>query len=533
MLNKLYKGGKWTTAAWLTVVLPIMGIEWILFKCCYPDADFFTDSYAYIDAAIDRDAISYRPIGYSLFLRVVHALSASDTLVVTLQYLLLQGAGLGLVLTLRRWCGLREGVVAVLMLFLLANPLIPYLCNYISSDALFVGLSLIWLTVLMGLWRSPAWWRLGLQAVLLFLIFNIRYAALFYPAVAVLTVLLAASGGKFASARRKWLFSLAGVVGSVGVVVAGTLLIKAETKRETGADLFSAFSGWQIANNALNLYPHIPVDTAGLPSAECRELVGIVRNYFHGGGAEDSGGGTMAVAGHAGAAGRMSPPEEDKVEVGAAETRPSPSVTTGYMWMRSSPLHLYLRAYQRRYRLSYFDAWNRVGVVFSEYGYYVTRKHPGAFLRYYGWPSASTFFWTDLDVFGVYNEGKPDVDPLAAKWFRYPGVRLRVWSATIQGMLLAPLPMLYFLLNIAFVGAALLFLPFRVLRERDPVFTGSFRLASAFLLANAFFSIFASPSVFRYQALPMTVLFVFAVCAIAKSRLFSVNWVKSVNDARS
>ncbi|HXB06881.1 MAG TPA: hypothetical protein VNW04_07195 [Puia sp.] len=512
MLNKLYKGGKWTTAAWLTVVLPIMGIEWILFKCCYPFADFFTDSYTYIDAAMDRDAISYRPIGYSLFLRVVHALSASDTLVVTLQYLLLQGAGLGLVLTLRRWCGLREGVVAVLMLFLLADPLIPYLCNYISSDALFVGLSLIWLTVLMGLWRSPAWWRLGLQAVLLFLIFNMRYVALFYPAVAVLTVLLAASGGKFASARRKWVFSLAGVVGSVGVVVAGTLLIKAETKRETGADLFSAFSGWQIANNALNLYTHIPVDTAGLPSAECRELAWFVQNYFRGGP-------------------RVMADTED-VLVGAAETRQAATVTTAYMWLRSSPLHLYLRAYQRRYRLSYFDAWNRVGVVFSEYGYYVTRKHPGAFLRYYGWPSAKTFFWTDLDVFGVYNEGKPDVDPLAVKWFRYPGVRTRVWSATIQGKLLGPLPMLYFLLNIAFVGAALLFLPFRVLRERDLVFTGSFRLASAFLLANAFFSIFASPSVFRYQALPMTVLFVFAVCAVAKSRLFSVNWVKSVNDAR-
>jgi hypothetical protein len=54
------------------------------------------------------------------------------------------------------------------------------------------------------------------------------------------------------------------------------------------------------------------------------------------------------------------------------------------------------------------------------------------------------------------------------------------------------------------------------------VFTGSFRLASAFLLANAFFSIFASPSVFRYEVLPMMVLFVFAVSAASKSGRKSV-----------
>lgn len=496
MLNSLHRGWKWTTATWLAVVLPIMAIEWIVFKSFYPNADFFTDSYTYIQAAMDRDAISYRPIGYSLFLRLLHVFAASDTLVVTVQYLLLQGAGLGLVLTLRRWCHLREGVTGLLMLFLLANPLIPYLSNYISSDALFVGLSLVWIVVLMGLWRSPAWWRLILQAALLFAIFNTRYVALFYPAVAVLTVLLT---------RRGWGFSLAGVVMSIGVVVLGMGLIKAQTKRETGAEVFSAFSGWQIANNALNLYTHIPVDTAGLPSAECRELAGLVQDYFKGKTGVEADTSTLMI--------------------GAAETRPSPSVTTAFMWLHSSPLHQYLLLYRKRNRLSYFDAWNRIGGVFSQYGYFVLRKHPGAFWRYYGWPSAKTFFWTDLDVFAVYNEGKTNVDKVAKTWFHYPDTRMRVAaSPTIQGKLLAPLPALYFLLNIAFVVAALFYLPFRRVREKDPVFTGSFRLAAAFLLANSFFSIFASPSVFRYQVLSMMILFIFAVCAASKSGKKAVNW---------
>jgi len=252
MRIKFSKGGKWTTVNWLTVVLPTLAVEWIGFKYLYPYPDFFTDSYSYIQAAAQQDAISYRPIGYSLFLRLVHVFSSSATLAVTLQYLLVQGAAVGLVLSLRRWCALREGVVAVLMGFILVNPVVPYMCNYISSDALFIGLSLIWLTVLTGVLRDGKWWRLVVQVALLFIIFNVRYVALFYPAVAALTILLA---------RRGWAYSLAGVAASMGVVVAGTLWIKAITKKETGADVFSAFSGWQIANNAINIYKEIPVDT--------------------------------------------------------------------------------------------------------------------------------------------------------------------------------------------------------------------------------------------------------------------------------
>jgi hypothetical protein len=517
---------KGTTAGWLAVVLPIMAAEWIGFKCLYPYADYFTDSYSYIQAAAQGDAISYRPIGYSLFLRLVHGIAVSDTWVVTLQYMTVQGAALGLVLSLRRWCSMGNRTVAILMGFVLLNPAIPYVCNYISSDALFIGLSLLWLTVLMGLLRDPGWWRLGLQVMLLFVIFNLRYVALFYPAVAALTVLFA---------RRGWVFSVVGVAASIGIVVMGTLWIKAITKRETGADLFSAFSGWQIANNALNLYTHLPVDTAGLPSAECRELADYVRDYFEPG-ARDSGvvppgkgsegqsvagtgleGQSVAGTGLEGqsVAGTGLEAREER-SVGSAETRKAPAVTTAYMWIGASPLHRYLLVYKQRNKLSYFDAWNRVGVVFSQYGYHVARKHPWAYLHYYAWPSAKSFFMPDLDNVAVYNEGKADVDAVAKDWFHYRSRRVRVYSATMQARVLAIVPVLYLLSNIAFLVAAILFLPFRALRERDPVFTVYFRLACAFLLANAFFGILASPSVFRYQVLPLSVLFIFAVAGVAK-----------------
>jgi hypothetical protein len=472
---------KKNNAGYLLIALPVMAAEWILFKCLYPFADYFTDSYSYIEAAAQRDVIGYRPMGYSIFLRIIHALWASDTFLVTLQYVLVQGACLGLFFGVINQC--RPGRLAALLLLgcMLLNPAIPYLCNYVSSDAVFVGLSLIWLTVLMGMLREPSWWRMILQVVILFAIFNTRYVALFYPVVAVLAFLLL---------RKKMspVFKLTGIVASIGVVVLCTAWIKHLTYKETGVNMFSAFSAWQIAGNALHIYPYIPVDTNELPSPECRELAGYVQVYFDGPAARPVG------------------------------DIPAP---TDYMWLRNSPLHLYMADRRKKERVSYFMAWNRVAPVFSQYGYLLVRRHPVAFARYYGWMSLQTFFLAPLDVFGEYNMGSTSFDPVAKNWFRYSGVRGRVWSVTAQGKLLAPMPWIYLLLNGLFVVVTVLFLRSRALRERHPVFAGFLELAVAYLVSNACFSIFATPTIFRYQVLPMVLLFVFSgvgIALIAQSR---------------
>lgn len=461
-------------AGYRTFLFPIMAAEWIIFKLCYPYADFFTDSYTYIQSAAGRDAIGYRPIGYAVFLRAVHSIWPSDTFLVTLQYVLVQGASLGLILYLRRRARLPERATRILFGSLVLNPLIPYVCNYVSSDALFIGLSLLWLIVLMQLLLRPSWWWLVLQLGLLFVIFELRYIALYYPAVAALTFLLAKKASP--------VFRLAGVAGSIGIIACGILWIRHITGRETGAPIFSAFSGWQIASNALNMVPFIGSDTTGLSTVECRRLAVIVDAYF------------------------------EKADPGLRAR--GPAATTDYMWVPRSPLHVYLQDYRKRSGVGYFVAWHRVAPVFTQYGYYLIRHHPLAYAHYYIWPSAEGFFWTPLDVFGVYNEGHTTVDPVAKDWFHYAGLQPRVLSATIQGRLLAPMPVIWVLLNIAFIATTLLFLSSRRQREDYPVFTGCLRLAAAYLLANASFCIIASPSVFRYQVLPMMILFIFMVSGI-------------------
>jgi hypothetical protein len=474
-------------SGYLAIAIPVMAVEWILFKLYYPYADFFTDSYSYIDTAARGDTVGYRPLGYSLFLRLVHAVSVSDTVLVTVQYMLVQGACLALLVMLLKRYAIPVRAARILLVGILLNPTIPYLCNYVSSDALFLALSLIWLMVLMRLLRSPSWGLLWLQLVLLFVIFNLRFVALFYPAVAALCFLLLRRKGSVA-------FKLTGVVCSIAVVIACSSWIKRVTYRETGAATFSAFSGWQIANNVMNMYPFIDVgkargladtvgslpDTTVLPTPECRELAVDIAAFF--------------------------------AKTGPALRARGAASTTEYMWLHTSPLHQFMDSLRRRQRTDYFRAWNRVGPIFSQYGYAMIRRHPLAYLRYYGWPSAESFFLAPLDVFAVYNEGNVTIDRVACDWFRYRTNRSRVWSATAQGRLLAPFPRVALLLYILFPVTTVLFLWSRRCRVNHPLLTGALELVAAYLLANTIFSIFASPSVFRYQLLPMILLFAFSVC---------------------
>jgi hypothetical protein len=464
------------------LVAPAMAVLWVLFKCCYPYADFFTDSYTYIQAAADQVAISYRPIGYSLFLRLVHGVSRSDTFLVTIQFALVQSACWVLFTFVIRRSAPGPRVQVLIAAFLVLDPLVYYISNFVSSDALFMALSLFWLTSLMRSMHAPTWRELVIQWILLLMIFYTRYVALFYPVVAAIC---------YCRLRRDWWFRLAAMAGSVAIVAAGVLSTRELTRVETGEATFSAFSGWQMANNALHLYPWLPVDSTGLPPATL-PLAGYVDRYFR--------------------------------REGPALTKNPPGPTTAYMWERSSPLHEYLDAYRLPHsnlrhgrdtaRLSYFTAWNRVAPVFSQYGYFLLRRHPLAFGRYYLWPSAGSFFLSPLDVLNTYLDGKKEIDPIARDWFGYRKARPWVCSATLQGKICAPFPWLSLVMMLAFGVVACAFLLKRELRDRSPAFSSCLQVAGIYLGLNICFNVFASPSVYRYQVLPLILLFIFTCCAL-------------------
>jgi len=77
-----------------------------------------------------------------------------------------------------------------LFLFIWLNPIYLFTSNFILSDSLFMGVSLLWLINLLWIVFRPRPWMLVTQAVLLFLAFTIRQTALVYPLIACVAILL-------------------------------------------------------------------------------------------------------------------------------------------------------------------------------------------------------------------------------------------------------------------------------------------------------------------------------------------------------
>ena len=455
------------------IALGVIMLQFVIFKQFYPHASFFQDSYTYIDAAVEGTAVSYRPIGYSWFLSLVHHISYQETLLVFIQYALLQLSGLYLYLTVIELHRPGKRISNIIFYSLLLNPLSLYVANAVSSDALFTSLTLLWLTELLKLMHRPGLAPLLRQLVLLVLIFYTRFNALYYPLVAAAACLMA---------TRRWKFRLIGITATVLVVVACIKIVEHVTFKETGTKTFSAFSGWKIANNALYAYPYVKVDSGDLPSQGCRDLDRIVRQYF-----ETS---------------------------GPLHTGRQPDAFW-YLWTANAPLKKYMRWRQAQEKSDYFTAWNRVGPVYSQYGYHIVLHHPLAYGQRFALGSATAFFYPGLEMLGRYNEGVDTVDAVAQEWFQYSSNEVKAADKFIQGKILAPFPFVWAFLNLAGITLSAFFLTAG--RARWRTLDGSLRkglvLTLVYCVINAGFLIFATPSVFRYHLAPLTWLFVFILLA--------------------
>src|SRR5258708_1263596 len=254
------------------LMLFLMICQFIVFKLLYPFPDFFSDSYSYLFAAYAHLDVNIWPIGYSKFLWIFHSFTHSATALNFFQYFILEVAALYFYHTLVYFYSTGKNTRTFLCLFLFFNPLFLYLSNYVSSDAIFVGLSLIWMTQLIWIIQRPKAYQIFVQAILIFIAFSFRYNAMYYPILTGIAFLL--------SRQRTW----SKVLGTLLPVLLIALFIQFSrnaTLQMLGTAQFPPIlGGWQWGNNALYMREYIDVDSTKLPSSQCRELDGIARDYF-------------------------------------------------------------------------------------------------------------------------------------------------------------------------------------------------------------------------------------------------------------
>lgn len=437
----------------------------------YPFPNFLPDSYSYIDAAHNNVNINMWPVGYSKFLRFVSVFNRSDTGLVIVQYTLLQLSILFFLFSLRYLVQPGKWITRVLFALLVLNPLWLYIANFVSSDALFATCSLLWLTSLFWILYQPTGKLFVFHALVLGYVFSVRYNALYYPFISILVILLSSG------AIKEKLLRLAIVIIPVGWFILYTTLT---FKERLGVATFSPFGGWQMGSNALFMYAHVP-------PAE-RKPVAKQFARIH----------TITVK------------HMDSLD--QLKQRPDEELGIYYLWDDKAPLKLYMAdKYKRDSTTHYLKRWASVSNFYGQYGSWLIRQHPGAYVRHYLWPNFMNYYSPPSEFLGIYNMGSDTVDPGAVTWFGYKSNKVHHFSKNKVIILTAVFPLLLAMINVIFFFG---FLGFVIL--------GGFSKVSAYYrtvlwmmlliwLGNLAFSVFASPIVLRYQAFPFIFTLTFAV----------------------
>ncbi|HEX9512835.1 MAG TPA: NAD(P)/FAD-dependent oxidoreductase [Puia sp.] len=462
------------TFLWIAGIAII--VQFVIFKILYPYAGFINgDSYVYLESAYMNYDINTYPVGYSKFLRLFSVFSRSDTALVAFQYLIIQCSALYFIFTLFYFYKPGKLTKWLLLLFVVFNPVFLYLSNYVSSDALFLALSLLWFTQLLWIIQRSTTRLILLQAVLLLVAFTVRHNALYYPLIATLAFLL--------SRQPVWR-KVAGIAASILVVASFILYTSNRYQEYVGIRQFTPFTGWQMANNALYAYRYVDSQHVKKPPARFRQLDKMVRTYF------DT---ARDVKKH---------PEEMLV------------ASTVYMWDSRSPLQKYMNSRFKKDSMAGTEKrWASMAPLYADYGVYLIRQYPLQFAEHYLWPNALKYYTPPGEFLETYNAGSDSVQQIAQAWFGYKSNKVKSAFKDFNVSVLDFFPILAGIMNVVFLSSFLCFIILKGFRG-NPVLSGTLLLAAGLWITNFGFSVFAAPIALRYQVFPILIFSSFALLLI-------------------
>ncbi len=448
----------------LSVILIVLILQ------LYPYPNFLPDSYSYMDAAFNNVNINMWPVGYSKFLRFVSVFNRSSTGLVIVQYTLLQSSILFFLFSVKYLIAPGKWLMRILFILIVLNPLWLYIANFVSSDALFATFSLLWLTSLFWLIYEPNGRMFIFHALVLGFVFSVRYNALYYPIVSLLVIFITQG------TLKDKLYRIAIVLIPVAWFVTYTTFT---FKERLGVAIFSPFGGWQMGSNGLFMYAHVPPQRSNIP----KQFVKL-HNF------------TI----------------QHMDSLNKLKQRPDGELGIYYLWDEKAPLKLYLAdKYKKDSTTPYLKRWASVSPLYGQYGTWLIKQHPGAFLKYYIWPNFLNYYSPPTEFLGIYNMGSDTVDPGAVSWFGYKSNKVHHFSKDKNIILTAIFPLLLAMINVIFFFGFIGFVILGGFSKVSPYYRKVLWIMLVIWLGNLAFSVLASPIVLRYQAFPFIFTLTFAV----------------------
>jgi hypothetical protein len=322
-----------------------------------------------------------------------------------------------------------------------------------------------------------------MQGVLLLGCFTLRYNAIYYPLIGALAFILS---------RQHWGFKLGGIALGSLLVLGSILYTSQKMKDVTGQRQFSAFGGWQLANNALYMYEHIPASERGPIPVRFAKLETMVRQHMD----------TLT---------KVKFKHDDSVN------------TYFYLWSGRGPLIQYMATeYKKDSITPYFKRWASEGPLYAGYAMYLIRKFPLQFAKNFLIPNAVKFAVPPTEFLGIYNMGADSVDRPAKDWFHYKSLKVKEHNKKEGPINMTEwYPVFAALVNVLLLIHVVGLVVLGGLKKTSGL-TRLLLMAITLWLLNTGFSVFASPIVLRYQVFPVLVSFCVALVAgevIYKSEL--------------
>lgn len=445
----------------------------IILHSLFPYPFTFSDSGAYLLGASKDHFNIFRPMGYSHYLKFIHGLNPSIHFVFFFTYFLHAVSVLFFLYTLKYlWNITYRPLFYGLCILAIATPRFWFAANFIMSDSLFSSLTLLFVTTSLWLIYVRKWWLIVSLLALFFGLYKVRYSGMFYLFIPMYALFLAFHQAK---PLKKTLIVL--------IPAICFLFLYRQTKneyhRQTGVNVSSGFSGWQLINNASVLFPEaksIPQSHFGTPQLKALHhfmqfVPDSVFNDQH-------------------------------------------TFSTSYMWNKELPYKQFLFSYMQYTNQNYALTWVACGQLFGQYAQILIKEKPGKFFTNYILPSfASTFKTWDINEykapfindpaiadyyhlnFDKYEHTHPLFSTLNAPrkvinyfYWLFLGVAICYFLVNIQknkfsnkGWLIASLLLLFILMHI---GASVLASPNTTWRYTMPVFLPS--LAFIFYNLNDF-----------------------------------------------
>jgi len=419
----------------------------------YPLPNIYADTGAYISVAGTGEIGNFRPPGFSWLLALAHFINPNADVLVVIQLLLYFFSTLFFYVTVRYFfpAGKQVWWRAFFLIFLFA-PVCIYLCNFAISDALFISVTNLWVASLLWMMgskkASPVIWN----GLLLLLVMQVRFIALFYPLVTVVALFLTYFK---ASKLRFIVLSAIQVALFFGLVYFTTW----QTKKNTGVSVLSGFSGWQKANNAMHAVPYINLKPEEIEDSAVRRM-------------------------HAYILANNPPgfyPAKD-------------SIVIFYLWSPDSPFKKYLNQLRSTGKQRYLHYWHLSSVSFGEWGNYIVKKYPAQYARHYIYPNF-------LLLFDLPNEALfyfPPYSEQMKKWFQCgqcdPTPRYTFVHSFLEATAPRAFNLLWFLLLFSIVA-----LCFRSKLNCTAQQYNMILLVSFFCIVYTAMSVYASPLVLRYM----------------------------------